>query len=275
MDAAALDVIAAEAFGTLQILAIASARMLGVVAIFPLFVRFRIGFTIGAALAVALALPVMGPVEAAVRAAGEVPGGVPGGLWLLALLVAKEAGVGILVGLLVGLPFWAIQAAGDIVDTQRDALFGGDWDESAGGQSSAFATFLAIVAFLLFLGAGGLGTLVEVHYRSYAAWPLGAWLPEDGTAATAFLAATMQRILVLGLMVAAPFVVLFILIDVSVLALTRLAPNFGTEQLAPLAKNIAFPVAALLYTRHSLPEEMHGLLPSALSIGEGLRLLAP
>ena len=79
----------------------------------------------------------------------------------LTLLLAKEALLGLMIGLLAGVAFWAIQSAGFFIDNQRGASMAESADILSGDQSSPMGQllfqsltylFYTTGAFLAFLG---------------------------------------------------------------------------------------------------------------------------
>ncbi|MEM7490558.1 MAG: flagellar biosynthetic protein FliR, partial [Pseudomonadota bacterium] len=153
-------------------LGLSSARMMGLIAILPVFKRSELGRAILGAIALAMALPVLSGHRAAFEA-------LPiDDIWFAAGLMVKEFGVGFLIGIFFSIPIWAIQAGGEIIDTQR-SIAGQSHisDPATGGQASVMSALLGLAAIAVFVSAGGLAEAVSAIYGSYGIWPLAAFLP--------------------------------------------------------------------------------------------------
>ena len=104
-------------FGHLSAAAIVSARPLGLAIVFPLFTQVRTGVLIRSGFALGLSLPILTGAVAQMDGFEHA-----GSAFHLAFLAAKETFVGLLLGLLLGVPFWGVQAVGEVMDTQREVM---------------------------------------------------------------------------------------------------------------------------------------------------------
>src|SRR5262245_27894910 len=93
---------------------LAITRMAAMLLVMPAFTRLGITGPVRAGIALVVALPVIPVIAQAVAPLSLTPGTV-------AMLVVKEAIVGTVIGLMLGIPLWAAQAAGDMLDLQRGA----------------------------------------------------------------------------------------------------------------------------------------------------------
>ena len=267
LDLDALRALAAELRGALVAWAVAGARALGLVLVMPVFRRAELGRAVQLGLAYALALPAA-PAMAAAR-----PDLAGAALPALALAGLGEFAVGAALGLIAGVPFWAAQAVGAIVDVQRTVGEGGIDDPSTGEQVSAFSNLTGFVAVALFAASGGVGLLAAALWESHAVWPPGAGLPATAPGA---LTGLLGRLLLSGLLLAGPFVAAFLLTDVAVMALGRLAGRIDTASLLPLVKNLLFCLLALVYLETLAGHVARGLAEGApLEALRGLFAPAP
>ena len=220
--------------------ALAMARPAGIALLLPVFTRAQLGGPVRAAFALALALPGISPA-AAVLAEGA---GGPG--WFI-LLSAKEAFAGALLGFLFGMPIWAVQSAGEILDVQRSATSGSAAEPGTGNQNSTTADLFAISAITLFVVTGGLGALAECLYASYGPWPLGQVLPEARGGWPAFLLQLLDRLTRVSLVLAAPLVLAALIAEVAVALLSRAVPKLNAYDLSPTLRNLVFALMLAAY----------------------------
>lgn len=247
--------------------ALALARPLGLVAIHPLFTRAQLSGVLRGAVATALALPVVPLLGHA------LDGGAIGPVGLM-LLGAKEAVFGAALGLLLGVPFWALDLAGDVLDLQRGATQG-RLDDPAGFEDvSITGTFLLLVGAVLFVASGGLEVIADLLYRSYALWPPLTALPQFGPGTPDLLLGTLDQMLRLALRLAVPLLLAMLLADVALILIGRAAPQLRVDDQALAVRNIAFFVMLPVYGvfLFTYMRQDFALLPGALDL---LRLVLP
>lgn len=175
--------------------------------------RLRLG--LGLAL-VALLLPGLGP---------ELPPAPEEGAEM-ARLVAQEVVVGLWLGGLARLVGLALAVAGQAVA----ALIGLQGmlvaDPELGGQATALARALSLLAAVLVLASGLYAIALRALVESYAVIPAAAPFP-TGAAAEAIAAAGAAS-LELALRLAAPFVIAAVVMNVALGLLSRLVPQVQT-----------------------------------------------
>jgi len=169
-------------------------------------------------------LAVAGSLALALR---PLVGSVGGPPLELGARCAREAGVGLLMGLGAALPFDAARIGGRLVDLVR-----GTSAEAAlpvaGHRESATADVLHQVLLALALAEGALPLAVRALWRSYALLPCGSGLPEStGPAMAALVGAAIAT----GLSVAAPVVALSWATDAAVGLALRAAPGVPLGEL--------------------------------------------
>jgi type III secretion protein T len=265
-QSAILDQLVRSSLASLPTLGVHAARPLGIMLVLPVFTRTEIGALLRASLAVGLALPLMG---------NSAPDLVPGAERTipLVLLALKELFVGLLIGFLLGVPFWSIQAVGELIDTQRGITSEvAPLDPATRSQASAMGLFLGLAAIAVFVSAGGLKVMATTLYGSYAVWPARSFWPSVSPDSVASIGQTLDRVVGYALLVAGPVVILLLLVDLCVMLIGRFAPQLNAYDLAPLVKNVAFMVFVLLYLRY-LVDYMGAELALTREIGARLQLL--
>lgn len=101
----------------------------------------------------------------------------------LALLLCKETLLGLMIGFLGGMAFWAVQSAGFFIDNQRGASMAEGTDILSGEQSSPMGQLLFQSLTCLFYASGAFLAFVGVIYASYELWPVARPLPAEFTMA--------------------------------------------------------------------------------------------
>ncbi len=149
-----------------------SARMFALLSVFPLLQWAKVPRFVTMGIALALAAP-------AWAGTAFVPLPEEGAALRLTMIVAKEAGIGILVGLLASLPFWTVQAAGDIIDLCRGASLADIVNPFNQDANSILGPILFLLAAMTFVTMDGLGALLDLLYASFQAWPVADLMPRQ------------------------------------------------------------------------------------------------
>ncbi|WP_288585416.1 type III secretion system export apparatus subunit SctT [uncultured Methylobacterium sp.] len=219
------------------------ARPAGIFLILPVFTRAKMGTLIRLGLAFGLAFPVLGYSQQSLA-----PNGADVQVVRLVLVALKELFVGVLIGFVVGIPFWAIQSVGELIDTQRGISNEvAPVDPTTKSQASALGLFLGLLGITIFVAADGLNTLVETLYGSYGLWPIQRFLPAADLDAMMGLARLVDRVLRTAMLVGGPVIVLMLLLDLCVMLIGRFAPQLNANDLAPTVKNVAVVLFMMAY----------------------------
>jgi type III secretion protein T len=218
----------------------ALARMIGLIIVMPAFTRMGLTGILRGATALVLALPVMPMMVAAI--AGERLT-----VTIVAALLFKEVMVGLAIGLVLGVPVWAAEAAGNVLDLQRGVSAASLLDPLATGEESITGTLFGLVMVALYFGSGGLHLTLRTVYDSYAIWPAASVLPSFSPAASQFFVGLLDNIVTMGLVLVAPIVVFMLLGDLLLGLVSRAAPHLNIFALALSVKNVLFALLLMLY----------------------------
>jgi type III secretion protein T len=259
-----------QAFGPFEdyvrALTFAVARMTGVIIVMPAFTRLGLTGILQGATALALALPVV-PVVVAALAGQKLT------VMMIPVLMGKEVMIGVAIGLVLGVPLWAAEAAGDILDLQRGSTAATLFDPSANGEDGITGTLLALVMVALYFGSGGLRLTLGTVYESYGIWPAGNVFPTLSLTASQFVVILLDRVMTLGLLLVAPIVVFMLLSDLLLALVSRASPQLNVFALSLSVKNLVFAILLALYGAF-LIKYMGTDLSSLLQAGNDLETLA-
>ncbi|RDJ04502.1 type III secretion system export apparatus subunit SctT [Rhizobium grahamii] len=223
---------------------LAAARMMGAMLVVPIFTRPQLSGLIRGCLAVAFGLPCVAHIRGSLRMLNPETR-----LMEVTLLGLKEVFVGLLLGILLGLPLWSLQAAGEIVDTQRGITSQtAPADPATNSQASATGVFFGTTAITIFITSGGLETMIRSLYGSYLIWPVYGFQPTLTIQGGVAFVGLLDDIMRTTLLVSGPVVSFLLLVDIAVMLLGRFAPQFRTNHLSPTIKNIGFPIIMVTYT---------------------------
>jgi type III secretion protein T len=218
----------------------ALARMAGLISIMPAFTRLGLTGILRAATALVLALPVV-PMIVAALASQRLT------VTIVAALLCKEVIIGLMIGLVLGVPIWAAETAGDVLDLQRGSTAASLLDPLATTEESITGTLFGLVMVGLYFGSGGLPLTLRTVYDSYAIWPAASVFPTFSPAASQFFIRLLDHVVTMGLVLVAPIVVFLLLTDLLLGLVSRAAPHVNVFALVLSVKNLVFALLLVLY----------------------------
>jgi len=192
-------------------------RILGLLAIAPVFNnlalprRIRLALGLAITLAVAPALPPFAPIAV--------------GSWQGLAVLAQQLLIGLTLGFTLRLVFAAVDIAGELFGLQMGLSFAIFYDPGSSGQTSVLTEFIALFATLIYLAMDGhllsLGALAE----SFTLLPIAVQpVPARGLAAVVSWGA---GIFSSGLLLALPLVAALLIANIALGVLARVAPTLN------------------------------------------------
>jgi type III secretion protein T len=224
-------------------LILSAARPLAFVMVTPIFTRFGLQEgVIRGALLLAFAAPILPGTYAELSLAASPS------LLEMALLLFKELSIGVLLAVLLGLPLWAIAAAGDIIDMQRGASMAELVDPGSGDQTTPTGTLFFLLAALLLVSNGWFTeVLLASLYDTYAIWPVLAPLPSLGPAMGAPVLGLLDRLLETAMLLAMPLFAALLLTEISLAIACKYVQQINVMFLAMGVKQIVYAVLLPVY----------------------------
>lgn len=214
--------------------ALAMPRATGMVIIFPVFVRTGITGILRTGVVLAMAIPLM-PYVAQELSKIEDPSS-----FFIAAVVLKEGFIGFLLGMALGLPFWGLEAAGDVIDFQRGSTGATMVDPSQVSEASVTGTFLVLTMITLFFVADGMQIVIDALYKTYTVWPLFDFTPKLSADSAVSIFKLADQIMRLAFVIAGPVVIAMFLGDAVLAAITRFAPQLNVFVLSMGVKSAIF-----------------------------------
>lgn len=161
----------------------------------------------------------------------------------VALLVAGETAMGILIGGAARLALSALQVAGTVIAFQSSLGFGSFYDPTQGGQSAIIASFLSLTGITAIFAADLHHLTIRAAAESYMSLPPLTAIPVGAFAEIAGqMTAESFRV---GIQIAAPFLVYGVVFNIGLGALNRLMPAVQVTFIAmPIQIALAFVLLA-------------------------------
>ena len=176
-----------------------------------------------------------------------------------ATVVAREAVIGVAVGILFQIAFSSVAMAGEHIASSMGLGFASMVDPQTGSQSVVVTQFMSIIMILIFLVTEGHHVLLRQLVASYKVAPIGGDLDSGlfygilKSGALMFSAA---------LIISLPAVVLLFLVNVLIGFMTRVAPQMNIFSVGfPVTIMVGF--VMVLISLPSMGNSMSGLLQTA------------
>ena len=158
-------------------------------------------------------------------------------MWIA--LFAKEAFIGLAIGVYFGLFLWAFEAAGVVIDMQIGASFALFFDPIIGNEVTLIGSFLGRWANYVFIAVGGLLLLTGALLESFAIWPLAEPVGSLREAAVRLFEAQLSDFMSLTVRIAGPIMAVIFCIDVTMGLINRYAQQFNVFFLSMSIKSMA------------------------------------
>lgn len=237
-------------FPILQSAALVIARPLGFLIVFPLFQWIGLQGMVRNAVALAIGLPFAQIVYTGI--AGE--GGVPLDPQLIVVLSIKEFAIGALLGVLLGVPFWAAEMAGSYVDVYRGTSSATVVSPSMTAQPLVTGALFSMTLVAIFIALGGLRTAIGIVYQSYEIWPYFETFPSLTQNFYPVLMDVLAQVAKVALALGAPILIAMFLGDIALAYTSRFAPQINVFDTSLAVKNLIYllilPPYMLLLTRY-------------------------
>ncbi|MGI9284305.1 MAG: type III secretion system export apparatus subunit SctT [Pseudomonadales bacterium] len=191
---------------------------------------------------------------------------------MLGPVVIKELFIGVVIGYAFSIVFWALEGAGQVIDTKVGTTMAQITDPLSGHQTSLIGALLSQLAGYLFVAFGGLLIFLDLLLTSYSVWPLAAPLPDLAAAGQLFFIQRFDELMRLILLLAAPALVVLTLIDFGLGFVNRYAQQLNVFSLS-LSIKAWLGVFIVLLMLTSIVEFMLGWLADQQGLLEALRLV--
>ena len=166
---------------------------------------------------------------------------------MLGGLVLKEVALGLLLGVLLAMPFWMFEAVGALLDNQRGALAGGQLNPSLGPDATPIGHLFKQLAIFLLMVSLGLGAVTQVIWDSYLIWPPTVWFPLPAPNGMSVFVGLLGDTFTHMMLYAAPFIAVLLLLEFGIALLGVYSQQLQVSTLTPPVKSLAGIGIVLLY----------------------------
>ena len=205
------------------------ARLLGFMRFAPVFNRKEIAGLVKLALAFLLTMMITPLMK---------PGTPPADVSPLLLLLLNFA-VGAIIGYIAQLLILAIEAGGDMINTQMGLSSAMVMDPTSNSQTSILSRMITLLGICIFIELGGFYWLINALIRSFEIFPIYAVaIPLENIINLDHLVTTTSNVLYMGLQIASPVLLATLGQDIILGVISKTAPQVNVFQLSFLFKPV-------------------------------------
>lgn len=162
-------------------------------------------------------------------------------------IVVKEAFVGMVLGMLVAIPFWAFEAVGFFIDNQRGASISATLNPITGNDTSPLGILFNQAFIVFFFISGGFLLMLQLLYDSFRLWDVFTWMPTLRPETVPVLLEQLSRLVRVALLLSAPAVVAMFLAEVGLALVSRFVPQLQVFFMAMPIKSALAVLVLMLY----------------------------
>jgi flagellar biosynthetic protein FliR len=165
--------------------------------------------------------------------------------WPLALVVAREVGVGAALALAIRALVAGAELGGHLAGFQMGLSYGATVDPQSGVRNPLLAVLYGNIALVSFLVTNGHHALIRALGQSYVDLPMGTGGISPSLPGT--IAQLLGLVFLLGARIAAPVVIVLVLTEVAMAVVARSAPMLNVNAVgAPIRLLLGMAVLALV-----------------------------
>ena len=204
------------------------ARLLGFIRFAPVFNRKEIAGIVKLALAFLLTVIITPLLK---------PANPPADSMLLLLVLNFAAGA--IIGYIAQIIILAIEAGGDMINTQMGLSSAMVMDPSTNSQTSILSRIITLLGLIIFMEIGGFYWVINALIRSFEIFPIYAVaIPLEKIINLDYLVTTTSNVLYIGLQIASPVLLATLGQDIILGVISKTAPQVNVFQLSFLFKPV-------------------------------------
>ena len=169
------------------------------------------------------------------------------------ILIIKEISIGLFMSFIAAVPFWAIEAAGFVLDTLRGASMGEVFNVILKTQTSVFGLFTSSIISVLFLSLGGMIIILHALYDSYVAIPVFPLKLNFSAAFLEILSVQLNLFFKLIMVFSLPAMLAMLLVDIVLGLINVSAKQINVFNLSLPLKSIVAIFFIILTAEFSIP----------------------
>jgi flagellar biosynthetic protein FliR len=188
----------------------------------------------------------------------------------LTAVVAREAIIGLALGMSVRLLLAGVELAGHLSAAQLGFSYAATVDPQSGARNNVLGAFFGSLAMLVFLLVNGHHRIVRGLAESYTALPMGFGHVDPQLASV--VARMLGVVFVVGVQLAAPVVIVLLVVELALGLLSRAAPSLNLMASGFAIRSLVG-LAVLSLTLSVIPGVVRGAIPTVMELAARLASL--
>lgn len=164
----------------------------------------------------------------------------------MSFILLKEAGIGLIIGYLLSLPFNLFLSIGAIIDNQRGATSGQMFDPSL-GNTTLLGSFMQKTFVILLIEAGLFSLIFMLVIETFVLWPISDVVPEALFSGEKLIVEQFNSMTQKIMLYVLPVLVVTLLVDLAFAVLGLFSPQLQVFFLSMPAKSLVSLLTLALY----------------------------
>lgn len=171
--------------------------------------------------------------------------------WGMAIIIlAKELFLGMVIGLMVAVPFFAAHSMGFLIDNQRGATLASTLNPLSGEQTSPLGILLEQVVIVLFFASGTILMFLKMLYMSYLHWPILDLSINLSLNRARYFLEQLDFLMMITVVLASPIMVGMFISELSFALVNRFTPALNVFILSMPIKSAVAVVLLIVYMKN-------------------------
>ncbi|WP_444917393.1 type III secretion system export apparatus subunit SctT [Microbulbifer sp. JMSA003] len=166
-------------------------------------------------------------------------------------ILLKESAIGLIIGVVVAIPFWIAEGVGFLIDNQRGATMANIVNPLLGDETSPLGIYLSHLLNTFFILSGAFLLMMGVIYESYIFWPINEMFPRNLAGADIYIFSQLDFLSKSIVVFSAPIVIAMFLAEFTLALISRFSPQLNVFFMAMPVKS-AIGIFVLVVYIHAL-----------------------
>ena len=165
----------------------------------------------------------------------------------MVFIAAKEAFVGLTLGYLIAVFFWAFEAVGFLIDNQRGASISATLNPLTGNDTSPLGILFNQAVIVFFFVTGGFTMMLDALYDSFRLWDIFTWTPTLRAETVPVMLGELSRLVRIAVLLASPAIVAMFFAEIGLALISRFVPRLDVFFLAMPIKSALAMFVLIVY----------------------------
>jgi len=162
-------------------------------------------------------------------------------------ILFKEIFLGMIIGYMVSIPFWAVESVGFFIDNQRGATLASTLNPLSGDQTSPTGILLEQAVAVIFFASGAILALLGMLYQSYVEWPIIDLSMSLDLNKAFFFLEQLDFLMMITMILAGPIVLGMFISEFSFALINRFTPSLNVFILSMPVKSAVSLILMVFY----------------------------